>query len=201
VASQVRALGIFCDLCFFFFFFGEGVKCECDTCSRTVDFHAPVTPPPLFWQAEGSYTFELPEVTFGTAGGKGSAARCVCFALRGTASPCPFCAPPRPPPPFDATLVLQYADSILLRVCSCAAPYSIVTPMPGRVVKVVATPNSTVEAGATLLIVEAMKMEHTIKAPYAGTVAEVRFKEGDLVSDGDVLVVFGEGAKEKKKSA
>lgn len=71
--------------------------------------------------------------------------------------------------------------------------------MPGRVVKVVATPNSVVEAGATLLIVEAMKMEHTIKAPYAGTVAEVRFKEGDLVSDGDILVVFGDKEADKAK--
>ena len=42
-------------------------------------------------------------------------------------------------------------------------------------------------------------MQHTIKAPFAGKVAEVRFKEGDFVQDGDVLVVFGDAPAAAKK--
>jgi len=69
---------------------------------------------------------------------------------------------------------------------------TIITPMPGRVVKVSVAAGAHVEAGTTLMILEAMKMEHTIKAPFAGTVQEVRFTEGGFVQDGDVLVKFAD---------
>jgi len=45
-----------------------------------------------------------------------------------------------------------------------------------------------VEAGQTLLVLEAMKMEHAMLAPYAGTVRQVLYAKGDRVAEGAVLV-------------
>ncbi len=63
-------------------------------------------------------------------------------------------------------------------------------PMPGKVLAVKVAPGDRVAAGATLLIVEAMKMEHAIKAPHAGVVREVAAREGDMVSPGTPLVTL-----------
>lgn len=62
------------------------------------------------------------------------------------------------------------------------------TPMPGKVVKVLVKEGEKVEAGQTLLIVEAMKMENRIDSQAAGTVRSVHVREGDNVSFGQVLV-------------
>jgi 3-methylcrotonyl-CoA carboxylase alpha subunit len=61
-------------------------------------------------------------------------------------------------------------------------------PIPGRVVRVVATVGSAVTKGAPLMIIEAMKMEHTIVAPAAGTVAAIHFAIGDAVKEGADLI-------------
>ncbi|WP_334158617.1 acetyl/propionyl/methylcrotonyl-CoA carboxylase subunit alpha [Oryzomicrobium sp.] len=66
----------------------------------------------------------------------------------------------------------------------------LTAPMPGKVVALIATPGQKVEAGAPLLILEAMKMEHTITAPKAGVVKAFRYAAGDQVSDGAELVDF-----------
>jgi 3-methylcrotonyl-CoA carboxylase alpha subunit len=63
-------------------------------------------------------------------------------------------------------------------------------PMPGKVIAVVAQPGATVEKGAPLLVLEAMKMEHTISAPRKGVVKSFRFGPGDQVTDGADLVDF-----------
>ena len=52
--------------------------------------------------------------------------------------------------------------------------------------------------GAPLLILEAMKMEHVIKAPVAGTLAAINFKEGDFVEDGKELLSFAVTPAAKK---
>ncbi|MGH3442597.1 MAG: biotin/lipoyl-containing protein, partial [Nitriliruptorales bacterium] len=62
-------------------------------------------------------------------------------------------------------------------------------PMPGSVVEVAVSEGDGVVAGALLVVVEAMKMEHRITAPQDGTVAEVRVAAGDQVDAGTVLVV------------
>ena len=49
------------------------------------------------------------------------------------------------------------------------------------------------EQGQPLLIMEAMKMEHTIRAPQAGTVTAFRFDEGEQVAGGDILLDFEAG--------
>ena len=71
---------------------------------------------------------------------------------------------------------------------------SLTAPMPGVITLLSAKPGDTVEAGAPLLLMEAMKMEHAIKAPYDGVVKAYNFKAGDQVKDGDLLVVFEESA-------
>ena len=67
---------------------------------------------------------------------------------------------------------------------------TIVAPMQGTIVKVLVAPGDTVEAGQSLLVLEAMKMENHINADIAGTVQEVRVASGDTVGTGDVLVTI-----------
>ena len=63
-------------------------------------------------------------------------------------------------------------------------------PMNGSVVAVMVKAGDRVKAGQTLVIMEAMKMEHAIKAPADGSVSEVFFTEGDLVSEGAELIAL-----------
>jgi acetyl/propionyl-CoA carboxylase alpha subunit len=72
------------------------------------------------------------------------------------------------------------------------SPGSLHAPMPGRVVRVEIEPGQEVVAGQVLLVLEAMKMEHTIRAPHGGTVLEVDCAPGDQVDAGAVLVVVTE---------
>jgi 3-methylcrotonyl-CoA carboxylase alpha subunit len=66
----------------------------------------------------------------------------------------------------------------------------LTAPMPGKVIALIAAVGGKVEKGAPLLILEAMKMEHTIAAPSAGVVKAFRFNVGEQVSDGAELVEF-----------
>ena len=66
----------------------------------------------------------------------------------------------------------------------------LLAPMPGNVIALLAAVGTKVEKGAPLLILEAMKMEHTIAAPSRGTVKSFHFAVGDPVSDGAELVEF-----------
>ena len=65
--------------------------------------------------------------------------------------------------------------------------------MPGRVVKVMATAGDKVKKGQALIIMEAMKMEHTIVSPREGVVERVAFAVGDMVPADAVLFAFAEG--------
>jgi 3-methylcrotonyl-CoA carboxylase alpha subunit len=67
---------------------------------------------------------------------------------------------------------------------------ALLAPMPGRVVALLVEAPAQVEKGAPLLVIEAMKMEHTIKAPAAGTLQAHRFAVGDQVPQGVQLVDF-----------
>jgi 3-methylcrotonyl-CoA carboxylase alpha subunit len=64
----------------------------------------------------------------------------------------------------------------------------LMAPMSGTVVAVLAKPGDRVDKGAALMILEAMKMEHTIAAPTAGLVTAVNFRVGDRVKEGADLV-------------
>ena len=66
---------------------------------------------------------------------------------------------------------------------------SLLAPMPGTVVKVAVETGQEVAAGDVVLVLEAMKMQHTVTAPAAGTVAEINVQPGAQVAAGEVLAV------------
>jgi biotin carboxyl carrier protein len=65
--------------------------------------------------------------------------------------------------------------------------------MPGVVGDVRCAVGDRVEAGQVLVVLEAMKMEHHIRAPFAGTVADVPVTVGQQVDNGALLVTIDEG--------
>ncbi len=71
---------------------------------------------------------------------------------------------------------------------------SLTAPMPGVITLQKAASGDAIKAGDPLIVMEAMKMEHTIKAPYDGVIKAFRFKPGDQVKDGDLLVEFEQEA-------
>ena len=70
----------------------------------------------------------------------------------------------------------------------------LVAPMPGVVLDVLVSAGQSVEAGQTLMILEAMKMEHRIVASADGTVTAVHFSAGDRVEQGTNLLDVEDGA-------
>ena len=70
---------------------------------------------------------------------------------------------------------------------------SLLAPMPGLVLRVLAEPGAVVTAGQPILVLEAMKMEQTVSAPADGVLAELRAKAGEQVSTGQVLAVLETG--------
>jgi propionyl-CoA carboxylase alpha chain len=71
------------------------------------------------------------------------------------------------------------------------SPGSLHAPMPGRVVRVEVGMGDRVEAGQVVLVLEAMKMEHTLRAPHPGTITALACSPGDQVEAGATLVVVG----------
>lgn len=71
----------------------------------------------------------------------------------------------------------------------------LTAPMPGKVIDVLVNAGDTVEAGTTLMLLEAMKMEHPIQAPLDGVVKEIFVAQGDQVENGAVLLIV-ESAEE-----
>jgi 3-methylcrotonyl-CoA carboxylase alpha subunit len=78
------------------------------------------------------------------------------------------------------------------RASAAGAPTTgkILAPMPGTVTKLLVAPGAAVTKGSVLAIVEAMKMEHAVKAPRDGKVKAVHFAAGDQVTDGAELLVL-----------
>jgi biotin carboxyl carrier protein len=67
---------------------------------------------------------------------------------------------------------------------------NIVTPMPGKVIRVLVRQGDRVEVGQGVAVVEAMKMQNEMRALRSGVVVEVRVQDGDTVGAGDALVVL-----------
>lgn len=67
---------------------------------------------------------------------------------------------------------------------------SLISPMPGKVVRVLLNAGDEVAANQGVLIVEAMKMQNEVQSPKAGKVAEIRVTEGQTVNAGEALAVI-----------
>jgi biotin carboxyl carrier protein len=66
----------------------------------------------------------------------------------------------------------------------------MIAPMPGKILKILVSEGTEVTAGTPILVMEAMKMEHTIKASKNGTVEKIHFKENSQVNAGAELVTL-----------
>jgi acetyl/propionyl-CoA carboxylase alpha subunit len=95
---------------------------------------------------------------------------------------------------------IRYADSALGATTLAEQPRfpdtrqqatagSLLAPMPGTVVRVEARPGEPVHAGQVLVVLEAMKMEHPVRAPHSGTLAQLNVAAGQTVDTGTVLAV------------
>ena len=86
--------------------------------------------------------------------------------------------------------VVQHLDPLLHAGDDEAAAGGLTAPMPGKIIALLAEPGSLIEKGAPLLVMEAMKMEHSISAPAKGKLIAFRFALGDQVPEGAELVEF-----------
>src|SRR3546814_11468891 len=71
----------------------------------------------------------------------------------------------------------------------------LTAPMPGKIISISVKAGDTVKGGDALLVMEAMKMEHTITAPADGTVQELFFQVGDQVKERPELIALGDGSR------
>mgnify|MGYP003668344025 CR=1 FL=1 len=85
---------------------------------------------------------------------------------------------------------LKVDDPLASRSGGAADAGSLFARMPGVVVAVPVSAGDAVSAGAPLIVVEAMKVEHTLRAPADGTVTSVPYKPGDRVAEGAELIGF-----------
>jgi 3-methylcrotonyl-CoA carboxylase alpha subunit len=88
---------------------------------------------------------------------------------------------------------LGYAPALAHAGDDAADAGGLTAPMPGKVIAVLVQAGASVTKGQPLLVMEAMKMEHTIAAPAAGTVESLPFRVGDQVAEGATLVVLATG--------
>lgn len=94
-----------------------------------------------------------------------------------------------------ADYAVGLVDPKRLRSAQSAGPHDhgevqIIAPMPGKVVRLLVEVGAQIEAGAGVVIVEAMKMQNEMKAPKAGVVVSLNVETGVTVNAGDVLAVI-----------
>jgi 3-methylcrotonyl-CoA carboxylase alpha subunit len=92
----------------------------------------------------------------------------------------------------DGTAQFELIDALAASAQVDAAPGHLAAPMPGKVIQVAVKPGDAVKRGAILMVLEAMKMEHSIAAPMDGKIDRIFFKPGDLVEEGAELLAFAE---------
>jgi len=85
---------------------------------------------------------------------------------------------------------LEVHDPLLHEVEADTHGGGVTAPMPGKVIAVLVETGAAVEKGAPLLIVEAMKMEHTIMAPARGKILALNYAVGEQVAEGAPLLEF-----------
>src|SRR5262249_17051241 len=92
----------------------------------------------------------------------------------------------------DGTAQFDLVDPLAASAQVEVAPGRLAAPMPGKVIQVAVKAGDAVKRGAILMVLEAMKMEHSIAAPMDGKIDRVFFKTGDLVEEGAELLAFAE---------
>jgi propionyl-CoA carboxylase alpha chain len=88
------------------------------------------------------------------------------------------------------TVTFDVVPRFVVPGAAAATTGGLVAPMPGIVLDVRCAPGDVVDAHQTLVVLEAMKMEHHVRAPADGVVAEVRVAKGQHVENGAVLLVL-----------
>ncbi len=78
----------------------------------------------------------------------------------------------------------------MARSTATAGEATVQAPMPGLVVGVPLEQGTTVEAGQTVIVLEAMKMENDLSSPIAGVIKEIRVNKGQTVDQGEALVII-----------
>ncbi len=81
----------------------------------------------------------------------------------------------------------------LVRSTAMTGEAIVQAPMPGLVVGVPLEQGATVEAGQTVVVLEAMKMENDLSSPIAGIIKEIRVNKGQTVDQGEALVIITAG--------
>lgn len=81
-------------------------------------------------------------------------------------------------------------ESTQLREKQSESEIQFISPMPGTIVEIYVDSNQKVKKGDKLIVIEAMKMEHTLLAPNDGTIKKVYFKSGDFIHEGVKLLEF-----------
>jgi 3-methylcrotonyl-CoA carboxylase alpha subunit len=89
---------------------------------------------------------------------------------------------------------LALVDPLLLAGEAEGEGGKLAAPMPGRIIAVMVEAGATINKGDALIVMEAMKMEHTLTAPAGGTVQEVLYAVGDQVQEGAQLVTLEQEA-------
>tara|TARA_R110000868_G_scaffold280577_1_gene540971 strand:- start:2441 stop:2932 length:492 start_codon:yes stop_codon:yes gene_type:complete len=90
------------------------------------------------------------------------------------------------------TRSFKIEDAILSQTKGAASAGGMISPMPGKILKLFKKTGDSVKSGETILVMEAMKMEHAIKAPHDGVIEKLELHEGDQVDGGVVLVELKE---------
>jgi biotin carboxyl carrier protein len=90
----------------------------------------------------------------------------------------------------DARATLRERATRVSDATAASGPLEVRAAIPGRVAAVAVAPGDEVEAGATLLVVEAMKMQNELRAPRAGRIERIGVGAGDTIELGDLLAVI-----------
>jgi len=95
----------------------------------------------------------------------------------------------------DGTAQFELVDALAASAQVEAAPGHLAAPMPGKVIQVAVKAGDAVKRGAILMVLEAMKMEHSIAAPMDGKIDRIFFGPGDLVEEGAELLAYADDPK------
>ncbi|KAA3659326.1 MAG: acetyl-CoA carboxylase biotin carboxyl carrier protein subunit [Calditrichaeota bacterium] len=102
----------------------------------------------------------------------------------------PLLKPVAPKPESDKIHTKPSSKSPVHRPKSLDDGKSVIAPLPGLISKTHIREGDVITPGQCVMILEAMKMENEVNATSGGLVLDIRFKEGDSVNQGDVLILL-----------